>query len=420
MARPRRAAAPRVRLTLGLAIALVLLGSSPAAALQPACPQRTSGFVVSSLCLQLPTGDSSATGSALLERAGVQVSSQPTSAGVLFIQAGISGADRIYIALAQERDIAALERDFARAFDPAPSVYVFREARAFEVGMVVLFRLPPALARDVATGHGGALDRSTVTVALGWHVVRLERPLTMLRHELTHAMVNQIAGADSDLPAWLEEGIAEMSRNELSDADPAADLALTAALLSSSRVSLSDLATTENWLRQSALLGGRSYAVARSAAELLSRDVGRAGLVEMLERTSRGESFATAYGAVATTSLGSFVSQFPSSIATAAPRPSVVTDPRRRPDGNIAWSLQGFAPNSQAEVTIDGAGYHVAFPVTIGAYGTYSGSFGATAPVGAYTIAISSGGSSVSTFFWTGPASRDTHDDAQGRTLLPR
>ena len=389
-----------------LSVLLAPVAPASAAPLrEPACLEPVRGFVVASLCLRSPLA-APGTGSRLsdLERAGIRLTEAATSEGALYLEQGIGRADGAGIALAQERDIRALELDFARQFDPSPSVYVFAVPGTFELGMIVLFRMTPSVARSVASGHGGALDVPSVSVALDWQVVRLERPLTILRHELTHAMVHQIAGRDAELPSWLDEGLAAMSRDGLAAAsDPDADLVITAALLSSARVSLARLSTTESWLRQSAALGAGSYDVARTATELLTKDVGRAGIVELLERTAKGDTFEVAFLAITGASVAQFESAFADRVASAAPGARITTNGGPGLDGGLTWSARGFPPGA-ATVAIDGGAYRLTYPVAIDGSGVFSAAFGSTAPAGTYSLRVTSGLVSASTSFWSGVA----------------
>lgn len=387
----------------------------PAAAAGPAapgCAEPARGFVPATLCIQLPVGEDTALTRRLgeLGRAGITLVLLPTGAGALYIEAGIGSADRAVISAAQERDIRALEADFARRFEPAPSIYVFAIPGTFELGLIILFRLTPTAARSLANGHPGALDVGSVSVALDWQLVRFERPLTIIRHELTHAMVHQIVGRDVELPAWLDEGLAATSRDGLVGAeDPGADHAVAAALLASSRVSLARLSTTESWIRQSAALGPRSYSVARTATDLLTKDVGRSGIVDLLERTARGEDFAAAFLAVTGGTVGAFENAFPDRVASTAPAARIAIDPRTRIDGNIGWAARGFPASKAAMVTIDGTAYHLAYPVAIDQFGMFSATFGSTSAPGSYTITVTSGATSAAVSFWSAGTAGDSN-----------
>lgn len=397
-------------------IVVALIGlSAPAAAAglqEPGCLEQTRGFIVASLCLRLPVGQGDLPTTRLddLERAGIRLAKVDTTEGALHVEGGIGAADRVFIARAQERDIRALEADFARRFDPSPSVYVFAIPGTFELGLIVLFRITPAAARGIANGHAGALDVGTVSVAIDWQLVRLERPLTIIRHELTHAMVHQIVGRDAELPAWLDEGLAAMSRDGVVVAeDPGADHAVAAALLAGARVSLARLSTTESWIRQSAALGSRSYSVARTATDLLTKDVGRSGIVGLLERMGKGEGFATAFLAVTGGTPGAFESAFPDRVASTAQAARIAIDARTRSDGNIGWSARGFPASQAATVTIDGAAYHLAYPVAIDQFGMFSAAFGSTSPAGSYTVTVTSGATSAAVSFWSGGTAGDSN-----------
>ena len=392
-------------------LAAALFGAFPSAASEGApCAEPPRGFIVASLCLALPLGAPAATATRVadLERAGIRVGEVLTGEGSLYVEDGIGTADRRTISAAQDRDIRALELDFARLFDPPPTVYVFAVPGTFELGMIVLFRITPAAARAVAGGHGGALDVATVSVALDWHTVRLERPVTIIRHELTHAMVHQIAGRDAELPAWLDEGLAAMSRDGVTAVgDAEADLAVTAALLADSRAALARLSTTESWLRQSGALGARSYSVARTAADLLTKDIGRSGIVALLERTAAGESFADAFFAVTGGTVGAFEAGFAGRIGPLALPARITTQPGNG-TGDLLWSARGFPPASTASVTIHGGAYRLSYAVTLDDLGAFSAAFGSTAPAGSYTVTVIAAGVSASASFWSSGVGGDT------------
>lgn len=322
----------------------------------------------------------------------------------LYTERSIAPSDRGMLSATIDADLAAVEAEFGRSFARRPGVYVFATAASFEYGLQVLFRYSPSNAQRLAAYHSGVLEPASLSVAINWRRAAHERPLTILRHELTHAMVWQVLGSDAQIPAWFDEGIASLAQRTVSEAGGRVvdERDIAVALVSSGRASLAELTTVEDWIVRSAALSGETYALAAEAVRLLREDIGRAGLVRILQETGRGASFETAFAAATGRSVSDFISAFPRRLQAQAVSPTITAEASPRSDGNVHWSARGFAPGAGLTVTIEGAaGYSLTYSVAADRHGRYRATFGSTAPAGTYAVRVQSGGTVVGSLLHT-------------------
>lgn len=370
----------------------------PQVLVEPGCISGSDGFIVR-LCLETPPP---------LGGAGARDAPPATESVVLFLEAVRTGAadlrvertvpaaELVVIAAAVERDVPAVEREYGVPFRARPLIQVFATVMSFEEAVQVLYRYPATVARALGLS-GGGMDRPSGTIVVNWARVRGDRVITIFRHELSHLMVRQIVGVDTAVPAWFDEGLATLSQYALADRPDAAVNAdyVASALLSTQRLSLAQLVTTESWLRASATAGPAVYAVAGSATATLRGDVGQAGVNRILALTASGRSFEDAFEAVTRRSVASFISGAGETIAgRAAPEIAVAAVPDAR--GDLVFTVRGFPPGGTVELTFDGVGsggeaYHHVYSASADATGSVRGSFGSTAPAGTYALRAKAG-----------------------------
>lgn len=100
-----------------------------------------------------------------------------------------------------------------------------------------------------------------------------------------------------------------------------------------------DLELVTQWAQRNAALDGQAYTVSAEAVRLFEESVSRAGLVRMLEATSRGTSFADAFAIETGQSVADFERAFPARLAaehgTARIAQTALAD-------GVRWTLAGL------------------------------------------------------------------------------
>jgi len=313
----------------------------------------------------------------------------------LLAEAAISTDEVARLASALERDLAATERNFGAQFEHAPTVYVFATRASFAFALERGFGQSASEAGMLAAGNGGVAFPRQATIAVNWEAIRADTSLSLMRHELTHVLVHQLAGTETELPAWLDEGIATLAERD-GAADPLADAraaSATLALLTQGRASLDALSSARDWTIRNAELDGRGYTVAAQAVELLERQLPADGLKQLLIE-ARTKGFGAAFAAVRGESFADFVSAFPARFAMEHDAPTIT---QRRDGAAVRWSVSGVPRDGPITVTIDGADYHLTFDARADRDGVYSAIFGGTAKAGEYTITVSARDARAST-----------------------
>jgi hypothetical protein len=372
----------KVLAALALAVlALAFVWRSGAAASSDATCAPTSGFVVQ-FCVNVPSGQ------AMRRDTTVPLYAVGTISTDLRVEAGIPASEIIRVASAVDNSALRVERVFGRPFSERPRVLLFATPASFARGAEEIFGYSPETATLAANSYGGIVDQATLTIAVDWHAVGGDLS-GLLAHELVHVMIRDITGRDARLPAWFEEGFATVIQRE--DALAADTDALVArSLRASGVVTLGQLETIPDWHRTFARVGRPQYALAALAVRAMEARVGQGGLVTALVAVGAGASFEDAYAALGTGALDTFVASFD---AVAQDGPAIAVTETTNASGDRGWTLYAFPPYSVVRMHISGDsnGYDLTFTVTADEQGTFRGSFGSTAAVGAYTIAATSG-----------------------------
>jgi len=321
-------------------------------------------------------------------RTGLPFVSRSTARADLFVE-GSLGADFARTLTSKvDSDISELEREFGQKLDGRPSIYVFATRANFALGLQQAFGVRGPDAGVLAAANGGiALPRQ------GAIVINLQnvnaKDLAIVRHELTHTIVNQMIGVDGSIPTWLHEGLAtlEERRGTTDELVSARSGATALAVLSAGSTTLADLEPPEHWVQRNAALGGQAYTVSAEAVRVLEQRVTHEGLLRILDGVGRGESFGAAFAVEAGESLGDFENAFPARLAASEGDARIVQE--RHVDG-VRWSFAGFTPNRPVTISIEGPQYKLQFEVIADQNGMYEAVFGATAPKGEYMLCATS------------------------------
>ena len=320
---------------------------------------------------------------------GVAMRESLSGGARVFVESSLSASDESRIRDAVSRDVSWIEHELGGSFESQPSVYVFASRGSFALGLQRAFGQTATDSAALAAGNGGVAFAGSSAVAINWANVGSDTALAIVRHELTHVRVHELAGAATELPAWLDEGFATLAERAVApDAVAAArDASATLVLLRSGDASLQQLSSARDWSVRNAQLGGRAYAVAAEAVAVLRDGLGPEGIAGLL-RHARAAGFAQAFGEATGGSTADFALSFPARFASRHGGPQIAQMPTK---GGIQWSVSGLAANEAVHVTIDGPAYHVAFDARADADGTYTAVFGSTATPGEYTVTVSAG-----------------------------
>jgi EAL domain-containing protein (putative c-di-GMP-specific phosphodiesterase class I) len=310
-------------------------------------------------------------------------------------EASMSTDDVGRIRAALERDLAATQEMLGATYDRAPTVYVLSTRASFAYAVQRGFGQSANEAGVLAAGNGGVAFPKQGAIVVNWEAVRGDTSLSLLRHELTHILVHQLAGFDTDLPAWLDEGLATLAEREAGaeDIDGARATSATLALLAQGRGSLAALTSPREWTLRNAELDGRGYTVASTAVDLLAQSGGTEGFRRLLMRAN-DVGFAGAFAELRGESVADFTNAFPARFAAEHGAPRIT----QRPYGSsVQWSVSGLRADSTVKVTIDGLDYHLEFDAKADRDGVYTAVFGQTAKAGEYSLTVFARGMRAST-----------------------
>lgn len=401
--------APWQRIAVGLAFggALALtayVGGSKASAASSGtastrAPMAVRGFIPSCCTLELPTTQRATSTSVLdflRERTGHVFVAETAEGADLYVEASVNPELRARLASAIDRDQRRVEMDYGRQFDERPAIYVFATRWSFALGLQQLFGVRTTDAGLLAAANGGVTLPRQGAIVLNLQNVRTEGDLAIVGHELTHALIHQIVGADASMPTWLDEGLATLEERGDSSAIATRGTAVTMTMLAEGTISLDRLESGTQWAQQNAALGGEAYTVAAEAARLLRERISRDGLIHAFEEVGRGTTFAQAYAQVAGESLPDFERAFPARLAAENASPKISHE--QASDG-VRWTVSGLKGRSAIEITITGVDYEVNYGGVTDKYGMYSAAFGKTAPPGRYSVrAVGPGGTAIGAF----------------------
>ena len=346
-------------------------------------PTLVKGVLATACSLDLPN---------VAARAGIELRCDRTTAGDIYTEESVAPAVRDALAKAVERDVAKLELDFGRAFVSRPAVYAFATRNSFAFGLQEIFGVRGPDAGLLAVANGGMTLPRQGAIVINLQNVPNDKDFTIVRHELTHALVHETIGLDAALPAWFDEGLATLMERDGAVTAAARSSAVALSILTAGKTTLGDLDQQTQWAQRNAALDGQAYSVAAEAVRLLEERVTHDGLIRILHAVGGGATFDTAYADEAGESIADFERAFPSRLAVDQSDARIVQTPRG--DG-VLWTLSGFTPESVVTIAIDGDAYHLEYEVRTDKYGMHQGSFGGTAPEGEYTLRASRQGISA-------------------------
>ncbi|HEY6204384.1 MAG TPA: hypothetical protein VI056_15285 [Candidatus Limnocylindria bacterium] len=340
----------------------------------PSCAP-TAGFVPM-FCVNVPVGTS------VRHETTVPLSTVLTTRADVRVESGIPAPEVVRLASSVDIAISRIDQVFDRSFTAKPRILVFATRVSFARGTQDLFGYSPETAANVAASYGGVFDPQTLTIALSWQSTAGSNLPRLLTHELTHLATRELVGTDAVLPAWFEEGLA--AEIEAGDAGIDKDAQLAArSLLANAPRTLDTVGTLADWHREYAKLGTALYAVSAELVGAMEAQIGRGTMFALLADVGHGVRFEDAYRARAGEDLAALLARF---TAGAAFQPTVTVGTVPDSNGNLRWTLTGFAPNSEVRITISGTSYDLGYSLHTDGIGMHRGTFGSTAAPGSYTL----------------------------------
>jgi hypothetical protein len=317
----------------------------------------------------------------------------------VFTESTISQADAATIVAQSARDVAAIEADFGRRFAARPKVYVMTTTASFTTAAQTVFGYSYGQAQTLGNALG-FFDSRTHATATDWQKVGPLRPLSNLRHELTHMLEHDISRSDT-LPAWFNEGTARLedltvpgsAYKVMAVRYGAASMAAIGALLP-----LEELVSQETWNARPSPLLGYQYFEAAQAVQLLRTDIGVVGTLRILDTIGQGQTFDNAYFAVTGQTLSTFYANAAQRIRAIAPVYPGATTAGDSVEGNdLSFMFYGFPRETGITFSISGPASSRPTSVTTTSIGTYASYLGSAWPAGTYTVTATWSGGTVTT-----------------------
>jgi hypothetical protein len=364
--------------TLAL-LALVFVFRAQASANDgPSCVPTT-GFVPQ-FCVNVPVGTS------VRHETTVPLSTVLTTRADVRVESGVPAPEVVRLAASVDSSISRIEQVFGRSFTATPRIFVFATRASFARGTQDLFGYSTETAANVAASYGGVFDPQTLTIAVSFQSTSGSNLSRLLAHELTHLATREIVGTDAVVPAWFEEGLA--AEIEAGDAGIDKDSQLAArSLLANAPRTLDTISTLADWHRAYAKLGTALYAVSAELVGAIEAQIGRPAMFALLAEVGRGVRFEDAFRAHVGEDPGGFLARFTGRIEF---QPTVAVGTVLDSNGNLRWTLTGFAPNTEVRITILGQSYDLGYTVRTDGVGMYRGTFGSTAASGSYSLTATS------------------------------
>jgi len=311
----------------------------------------------------------------------------------LHVESSVSESDTTRIADAVARDVAASEQWLGASFQKAPDVYVFATRNSFSFALQRGFGQRATDSAALATANGGVAFPGQNAIVVNWENVRGDTNVAIVRHELTHVLIHQLAGVNTELPAWFDEGVATLAERQVAPdaARDARDASAVMNLLRTGQTTLQELSASRDWTMRNATLDGRAYTFAAAGVSVLQESLGTGGLQKLLAR-AHDAGFATGFGEATGGSTSDFSLAFPARFGVHAGLQIAQT-----PAGDkVRWVVSGVPASASLKINIAGSGYQLNFEAIADRDGAYTAIFGGTAPAGDYTITVLGGGGSAS------------------------
>src|SRR2546429_8492633 len=174
-------------------------------------------------------------------RSGIDLECQRGDRADLYVEAAVAPALRDALSAAVERDMATVEGELGHSFVSRPAVYAFATRNSFAFGLQTVFGVRGPDAGILAAANGGITLPRQGSIVFNLQNVPNDKDFAILRHELTHALVHEIVGVNTSLPAWFDEGLATQIERDGGATVAARGSAVALGILTEGKTSLADL-----------------------------------------------------------------------------------------------------------------------------------------------------------------------------------
>lgn len=358
------------------------------------------------------TGTVTATAGTLVGTAQVTVALPATATvGGISFRVDLSGPADVYTEVAitttaaaaitaqSSLDVAAIQTDYGRSFARRPTVYVLATTASYTTAMRSIFGYDAATAQQAGAGSQGIFVEHLIATAANWEKLAPQKPLSTIRHELTHLMEFQISRG-ADIPAWFNEGNARLEDLTVPGSQykvilnkyGAASMASLGAL-----IPLTELVSQATWNARPSPIGSYQYYEASQAVQLIRNDVGATGVIRILDLMGQGQSFEAAYTSTSAQPFANFLSTYAARIRGIAPTyPAITTAGDSIVGPGLSFMLYGFTANAQVTINVSGAASATPQTVAVSSIGTYNSYLDDRWPAGSYTFSATWSGGTVS------------------------
>jgi hypothetical protein len=258
------------------------------------------------------------------------------SGGVGTITATASAASetiQVSISTQVSSDVERIQQDYGRSFAARPQVYVMATDGSYASAQTVILGIAPTFVTSppVENRFESAGVYYQGKVAIDWARSNDTKPFTVGRHELTHLVIDEIAG-DAFVPAWLNEGSARLDEFTIAGSDWLRTLNQYRALsmaVNSRLITMDELTSQGLWNSRQNPAADYQYAEAQQIVQLLRDEMGIAGEIEILRLLGAGYTFGEGYQAMPRRSPADFSSSVFARIRAFATAPGIAFVPDR-------------------------------------------------------------------------------------------
>jgi hypothetical protein len=297
-----------------------------------------------------------------------------------------SGLDGAAVTATVDESILAVEAAVSRPFRHRLNVNVFATKAGFDAGLKQVLRVEPTPLEE------GVFIPPAI-VAVDWS--GSDSPEALVRHEVTHLVIDEASARRVAVPFWLHEGLATLNEFPVS-----ADTALRSRYCTASAAktgqlpTLSSIATSAGWRAYVNDVGADAYFLAAQIASFVVADAKSES--NLLDKIRGGLPIESAYMAATEKPFDKFLSELSDRAVALADRFPGIASTTRVSDGASVYVVYGQPPDTRVSVSIANSRFGGSSSPTTNRYGCSAGLLGSSWPRGTYTVTL------------TGPAGRAT------------
>ena len=336
-----------------------------------------------------------------LTTGGFTFNIRTTASADVYVERTITTADAQTVATTVDADVTGVQRTYGRTFATRPPVYVFPTTSTYTTGLQTVLEMSAEEAAVAGAQTSGVFrwqtgpSGTTTRVGLNWERIKAERPVTTIRHELAHMMIQQVTQETEakPVPAWINEGSAVLEEFTISGTEYLRMRnRYTAASMVAARnyFTVADLTSQDTWNARTGAAATAQYYEASQITQLLRDDIGTAGVIRIFDLMGQGQQFDAAFLAVSGKTVATFSSTVPSRLqALSQVYPYIATAPDEPGGPGLSYLLYGFAPSSTVNLDIVGAAsgfQNTTKSWTVDAYGVRFIYFGPDWPADSYRM----------------------------------